>query len=41
MPDVYIHGLPPCVLNSTCKEGRLTCGKMSQAIETYSKYIKK
>lgn len=26
-PNVYHHGLPPCVRGKGCKEGKMTCGK--------------
>lgn len=37
--NVVKYGLPPCVLNNTCKEGRMNCGKLIEAKDYYSEYI--
>lgn len=38
-PQLVVAGLPPCVLNDKCKEGKLCCGKITHVKNKYKEFI--
>ena len=38
-PHLVKYGLPPCVINGKCKEGKLTCGYADKVKEEYKEFI--
>ena len=38
-PNLVKYGLPPCVTDGKCKEGKFTCGRISEVLEEYKKFV--